>query len=35
MVEISDIVCFVVYNVSQPTHKSDHVGRRQAFILRD
>ena len=33
MVEMSDVVYFEVYNVTQCTHKSDHVGRRQAFIL--
>ena len=26
---------FEVYNVSQCTHKSEHVGRKQAFIVTD
>jgi hypothetical protein len=34
-VEISDVVCFEVYNSSQRTHKSDHVDRRHAFIVID
>jgi hypothetical protein len=35
VMEISDIVCFEVYNASQSTHKSEYVGRRHAFMVTD
>ena len=35
MVEMSDVVCSKFSNISHRAHKSDHVGRRQAFILAD
>lgn len=35
MVEISVIVCFEFYKASQNTHKSEHVGRRHAFLVTD